>query len=42
MKELVGLYDAALSYSLIRVFSNGGDVTIQFATPANGGALKGA
>lgn len=30
------------AYDLTDTATNGGDVTIQFATPANGGALKGA
>lgn len=29
-------------YDVADTATNGGDVTIQFATPANGGALKGA
>lgn len=29
-------------YDLTDTPTNGGDVTVQFATPANGGALKGA
>lgn len=29
-------------YDLADTPTNGGDVTVQFATPANGGALKGA
>lgn len=30
------------AYDVADTATNGGDVTIQFATPANGGALKGA